>query len=141
MTDGIESRMLRAVMARTISNTIPLPDPDIVVDDNGVAWNYATNSGLHGRHYYTADQLHAHAAAVSAAKDKEIAALRETFHAAKAVGIQQESIIMKQERRIKVLEDAVKHYEAALKARWPEGAMGESFGHWNDARAALEQKP
>jgi hypothetical protein len=44
-------------------------------------------------------------------------------------------------QRIKVLEQAVQHYEAALKARWPEGAMGESFGHWNSARAALEQKP
>lgn len=43
--------------------------------------------------------------------------------------------------RVKVLEQAIQHYEAALKARWPEGAMGESFGHWNSARAALEITP
>jgi len=50
-------------------------------------------------------------------------------------------IALEQDARVKVLEQAVQHYEAALKARWPEGARGESFGHWNSARAALEITP
>ena len=77
------------------NDTIPLPEPRRL---NGES-EYA----------YEADQMHAHAAAVSAYDN---ATLRE----------------------------AVKHYEAALKARWPEGAKGESFEHWNAARAALGDK-
>ena len=38
------------------------------------------------------------------------------------------------------LRDAVRHYEAALKAAWPHGARGPSFEHWNSARAALKEK-
>lgn len=53
-----------------------------------------------------------HAAAVSAAKDAEIAGLREYIEAAKAVGIRQESIIMDRDARIKVLEDALTKIDA-----------------------------
>lgn len=35
--------------------------------------------------------------------------------------------------------DAMKHYEAALKAAFPQGASGEVFEHWNKARLAIEQ--
>ena len=35
--------------------------------------------------------------------------------------------------------DAMKHYEAALKAAFPQGAFGEAFEHWNQARLAIEQ--
>jgi hypothetical protein len=34
---------------------------------------------------------------------------------------------------------AIQHYEAALKAAFPEGATGEVFNHWNEARKALAQ--
>lgn len=32
---------------------------------------------------------------------------------------------------------AIDHYEQALKASWPEGAKGEAFTHWNEARKAM----
>jgi hypothetical protein len=32
---------------------------------------------------------------------------------------------------------AIDHYERALKAGWPNGAKGEVFTHWNEARKAL----
>lgn len=32
---------------------------------------------------------------------------------------------------------AIDHYEQALKASWTEGAKGEAFTHWNEARKAL----
>lgn len=35
------------------------------------------------------------------------------------------------------LRIALNHYEQALKASWPEGAKGEAFTHWNEARKAL----
>lgn len=68
---------------------------------------------------YGPTEMHAHAAAQSAADN---AALRE---------------------RIKVLEDAIQHYESALRDAWPEGAKGASWEFWNKARielAALEAK-
>jgi len=34
--------------------------------------------------------------------------------------------------------EAIKHYEAALKAAFPQGASGEAFEHWNKARTAIE---
>jgi hypothetical protein len=36
------------------------------------------------------------------------------------------------------LHAAIRHYEAALKEVWPEGAKGKSFEHWNAARKILE---
>jgi hypothetical protein len=50
---------------------------------------------------YTADQMHAHAAAVSAAKDAEIAGLRK-------INASQSVQIILQADRIKVLEDALR---------------------------------
>ena len=35
------------------------------------------------------------------------------------------------------LHAAIRHYEAALKEVWPEGAKGKSFEHWNSARIAI----
>jgi hypothetical protein len=35
--------------------------------------------------------------------------------------------------------EAMKHYEAALKAAFPSGATGDVFHHWNEARKAIEQ--
>jgi hypothetical protein len=35
------------------------------------------------------------------------------------------------------LHAAIRHYEAALKEAWPEGAKGKSFEHWNSARIAI----
>jgi len=35
------------------------------------------------------------------------------------------------------LREAIRHYEAALKEAWPEGAKGKSFEHWNSARIAI----
>jgi hypothetical protein len=35
------------------------------------------------------------------------------------------------------LREAIKHYEAALKLSWPEGAKGEVWEHWNEARRVL----
>mgnify|MGYP001361022508 CR=1 FL=1 len=35
------------------------------------------------------------------------------------------------------LRIAIDHYEQALKASWTEGAKGEAFTHWNEARKAL----
>ncbi len=32
---------------------------------------------------------------------------------------------------------AIDYYEQALKASWPEGANGEAFTHWNEARKAM----
>lgn len=39
--------------------------------------------------------------------------------------------------RIAALEKALGHYEAALKAAFPQGAHGEAFDHWNTARQTL----
>jgi len=35
------------------------------------------------------------------------------------------------------LLSTVELYEQALKAIWPEGAMGDAFDYWNSARAAI----
>jgi hypothetical protein len=35
------------------------------------------------------------------------------------------------------LHAAIRHYEAALKEAWPEGARGKSFEHWDSARIAI----
>lgn len=35
------------------------------------------------------------------------------------------------------LLSAAELYEQALKASWPEGAMGDAFDYWNSARAAI----
>ena len=57
-------------------SNVPLPEPDIVVDNTGRAWSASMNREVDGIRYYAASHLHAHAAAVSAAKDAEIAGLR-----------------------------------------------------------------
>ena len=67
-----------------MSNTLPLPEPwDYCYEWNGPfgtrkfsAASYNGNRPDRSVPIYTADQMHAHAAAVSAAKDKEIAQLR-----------------------------------------------------------------
>ena len=41
--------------------------------------------------------------------------------------------------RVRVLREAVQHYESALRDAWPEGAKGASWEFWNRARAALEK--
>ena len=33
---------------------------------------------------------------------------------------------------------AIELYEQALKASWPDGAMGDAFDYWNSARAVLK---
>jgi hypothetical protein len=63
--------------------------------------------GFYGAPMYSADQMHAHAAAVSAAENAR-------------------------QRK------AIRHYEAALKEAWLEGAKGKSFEHWNTARIAVQ---
>ena len=81
----------------TMSNTIPLPEPiawlfrtlpaggswELALSDDAgkPPWNARSEKPL-----YTADQMHAHAAAVSAAKDAEIAGLREYLDAAQRRG-------------------------------------------------------
>ena len=67
-----------------MSNTLPLPEPwDYCYEWNGPfgtrkfsAASYNGNRPDRSVPIYTADQMHAHAAAVSAAKDKEMAQLR-----------------------------------------------------------------
>lgn len=44
-----------------------------------------------------------------------------------------------QSEKIRMLRAAIIHYDVALKHAWPEGAMGESFHHWNEARKLLEK--
>ena len=56
-----------------MSNTIPLPEP-------------ATPLPMEKKLWYSADQMHAHAAAVSAAKDAEIARLRAELDARRKSG-------------------------------------------------------
>lgn len=60
----------------------PLPEPDIVVDNAGRAWSASMNREVDGIRYYAASHLHAHAAAVSAAKDAEISGLRDALRGA-----------------------------------------------------------
>ena len=94
---------------------------------------------------YTADQMHAHAAAVSAAKDAEIAQLRAELiksladnAALRADAIdRQNNVVAPLRERVRVLEDA-------LRAMLTHMGMDED--EWNkptfdQARAALEQKP
>ena len=41
--------------------------------------------------------------------------------------------------QVRALEDAIQHYESALRDAWPEGAKGASWEFWNRARiVALE---
>ena len=129
-----------------MSNTIPLP-PHVGEEYHGPSQSPVK--------LYDADQLHTHAAAVSAAatrdlldalrgnvadidaKAAEIAGLREYIEAAKAVGIRQESIIMDRDARIKVLEDALRMALAEL----DELPVWSNTGHvCNIARAALGDK-
>lgn len=39
--------------------------------------------------------------------------------------------------QIKVLRECIELYEQALSASWPEGAMGDAYEYWNQARIAL----
>ena len=54
-----------------MSNT-PLPEPDVSWQDGQDQYGYVTYD-----HAYSAEAMHAHAAAVSAERDAEIAGLRE----------------------------------------------------------------
>ena len=63
-------------------NTVPLPSPDLYVNnENGecFAWGAEANPDMKDTHepFYTATQLTDYAAAVSAAKDAEISALKK----------------------------------------------------------------
>lgn len=112
-----------------MSNTIPLPEPDHTT---------SVKFGCDGL-WYRSDQMRYYAAAVSAAGN---AALRETLDAAKTVGVRQEGIIMEQERRIKVLEDALQFYASPGDYKAPyTGGMGKLyFDCGTTARAALGDK-
>ena len=57
-----------------------------------------------------------------------IAALRQALEQQEPVNNQ---IMFK---RLEAYEFAIKEYEDALKAAFPEGATGEAFHHWNSAR-------
>ena len=81
-------------------------------------------------HGYTADQMHAYAAAVSAAKDAEIAGLRAELLKSLA-----DNAPLRE--RVKVLEDALRGMVIANE-RHSFLRVGDAL---TAARAALEQKP
>jgi hypothetical protein len=81
-------------------NTVPLPEP-LCRDDTE-----------HGVNYYTADQMHAHAAKVCAEKDAEIERLRAD--AARMTGLEEAAGIS--------LEVLVKHRQ--MKGDAPMGMLG-----------------
>jgi hypothetical protein len=99
-----------------MSNTIPLPEPDVSWQDGQDQYGYVTYD-----HAYSAEALHAHAAAVTAAKDAEIAGLREQasgqslqvlemtieVNALRADIERYVQIASEQGEHIKVLEDAL----------------------------------
>jgi hypothetical protein len=61
-------------------------------------------------------------------RDTAIEALRQALEQREPVNNQ---IMFK---RLEAYEFAIKEYEDALKAAFPEGATGEAFHHWNSAR-------
>jgi hypothetical protein len=61
-------------------------------------------------------------------RDTAIEALRQALEQPEPVNNQ---IMFK---RLEAYEFAIKEYEDALKAAFPEGATGEAFHHWNAAR-------
>jgi len=94
---------------------------------------------------YTADQMHAHAAAVSAAKDAEIAQLRADLIKSLA-----DNKALRE--RVRVLEDALREYanplnwnedSAGIRRVWlePRSTTPAAYNGFEAARAALEQKP
>ena len=100
--------------------SIPLPEPDS-------RWH--PSWGLPST--YSADQMHAHAAAVSAAKDAEIAQLRADNTRL------QNDVVMPLRERVRVLEDALRMALAEL----DELPVWSNTGHiCNAARAALGDK-
>ena len=86
---------------------LPLPEGDRFAD----VLKFRSLGQGGGRKFYECwvDAIHAYS-------DAENAALRE---------------------RVKVLEEAIQHYESALRDAWPEGAKGASWEFWNRARIVL----
>jgi len=126
-----------------MNNTIPLP-PHVGEEYHGPSQSPVK--------LYDADQLHAHAAAVSAAKDAEIAGLRDELlreHADHKETIEDAATVVHQNtalrERIKVLEDALRAADAAFEAVeifMPGGCKEEFafYADWEDVRSALGDK-
>ena len=83
---------------------------------------------------YTADQMHAHAAAVSAAKDAEIERLRAELLKSLA-----DNAALRE--RVKLLEDALRHVDDCLSINdYGDYVLLSRFDS-DIVSAALEQKP
>jgi hypothetical protein len=123
----------------------PLPDPfDYCYEWDG-PWGTRKFSAFdhNGRRpdrsvaLFKADQMHAYADACVA---QETAALREQIEQTTSIAQEATSALASRDRAMDALREAIKHYEAALKLSWPEGAKGKAWEHWNSARAALNKE-
>ena len=150
-----------------MSNTIPLPEPiawlfrtlpaggswELALSDDAgkPPWNARSEKPL-----YTADQMHAHAAAVSAAKDAEIAGLREYLDAAQRRGEELRAQVaaltengppMQRGTTIEgtpwmgTMREVLEDYKSAAdtEARWGDEARAEVAGLRKALAAAIRQ--
>ena len=73
----------------------------------------------------TADQYERDAADIIEKQQKRIEELEAELMGERCLSFRNQ--VEKQQKRIEL-------YEQALKASWPEGAMGDAFDYWNAAR-------
>jgi hypothetical protein len=115
---------------------VPLPEPDGSAEANkaphpGGGYEYDEVPA------WSEPLVRAHAAAVSADLQARLLKMSDTMKAMDAheAGLAEaQAYLMAENAR---LHAAIRHYEAALKEAWPEGAKGKSFEHWNSARIAI----
>ncbi len=111
-----------------MSNT-PLPERIITMYVEGERGTYPIY-----KDGYTADQMHAHAAAVSADLQARLLKMSDTMKGMDAheAGLAEaQAYLMAENAR---LREAIQHYEDALHDAFPNGARGDAFTYWNAAR-------
>lgn len=126
-------------------NNTPLPEPwDYCYEWDGPFGTRKFSTASHNGSrpdrsvpIYTPDQMHTHAAAVTAAKDAEIAGLRAELDRLRQVQRSLSDKLMAERERIKVLEEALADLLSLYDQRIP---LRERPTTWEAARAALGDK-
>ena len=152
MSNALTPEQQRAMVA---AYTIPLPEPAfgfLVVSEETGQWIESRA----GEAAFDADNLHAHAAAVSAAKDAEIAGLREYLDAAQRRGEELRAQVaaltengppMQRGTTIEgtpwmgTMREVLEDYKSAAdtEARWGDEARAEVAGLRKALAAAIRQ--
>ncbi len=71
-------------------------------------------------------------------QNKELNGLKRFVFKASAITSQDDKDFQILKIQLEELKTATQLYELALKASWPQGAEGDAFQYWNDARIAAD---